>query len=138
MSTVVMTIDNPTLRIAFAAGMVLAGIGVAWVVVPALFQLLIGYAVTDRGLTVRLFHLIPLIAIDGADIAEIKVISGTESVKVAWRHPFSLLRLGNRFTSRGVFIVRRTGVFRRVPITPRDPETFVARVRACQAGARNR
>ena len=133
-----MTIEDPTLRIGFALLMVIGGVGTALLVFTVLARVVIQYGLDQRAFSVKLFGVLPMVRIRYEDIVDVRVVSGFEATKLAWRYVYSTLRLGNRLTGKGVFITRKALFLKRIAITPDTPEQFVAEIlNNARAAAKN-
>lgn len=102
----------------------IAFIGAAVVFFLAVWALPVIYDyrfVGDR-IEVVLFRFMPVYTINIEDVGSIKVGD--------WRDlGFSTVHFGNRLRVSGVVVIeKKSGLFRRVAITPRDPDAFVAEV----------
>jgi|SRR5882757_3046830 hypothetical protein len=105
----------------------IAALGALVVLMAMVFALrfLYGYRVHNHAIEVVLFHLLPVYRIPIEDIESIQ--------KASWRElgiGGATLRLGNRVFGQGVLIQRRSGWFRRVVISPEDPDSFISLVAA--------
>ena len=130
-----MVIDNPTLRIVVGVLIMLGAVGTALLIFTVLAPVLMQYRLDGRGVSVRLFGLVPIVRVKYENIVDARVVSASEGMKLVWCHVFSTLRLGNRFTRRGVFITCKAGLTFRVGITPADPDQFVAELMDRKAAA---
>jgi hypothetical protein len=90
-----------------------------------LWRWIVRYRVTDLGIEVLLFGLIPESKTQLKDILEVRKVSFSELLP--WKNPKSVgwFRLGNRLWGDGVLIRRKRGIFRNFVITPDEPDEFV-------------
>jgi hypothetical protein len=86
-------------------------------------RLIYDYRITDCGIDIVLFHGLPIWRIPFDDIESVRIASWKEL-----NLGFTILRLGNRFTSRYLAIKKRGGWFRTVAITPADAEKFASQI----------
>jgi hypothetical protein len=105
---------------------ILLALGASLLIVFCL-RFVFGYRLDGQKINILFFRMFALYSIPIATIKIIK-IAGWKELGVGG----ATLRLGNRFTSRCVLIEKDDGIFRRVVITPTDPENFVGRVHLLQ------
>lgn len=102
---------------------VVLGVTVVLFVMIYGLRFLYGFRVCNHAIEVVLFGVFPVYQVRVEDVAEIK--------KVPWRDlriGGGILRLGNQFAGQCVLIQKRTGWFRRVVITPKNPDAFISQV----------
>jgi len=88
-------------------------------------RVIYGYRVRNRAIEITLFHVLPVYRLPIDNIEQIQ--------KASWYElgiGGCTLRLGNRITGQGVLIKKRKGWFRRVVISPNDPDKFISQVTA--------
>ena len=85
---------------------------------------LYNYRITDRGIEVVLIGKFPVMRVGFDNIAEIRVGPATKEML-----PFKGIAFGNRVWGRTVLVRQKTGLVRRLFITPDNPEQFVRKVR---------
>jgi hypothetical protein len=108
----------------------IAGFGACIILCLMAFSLrfVYDYRIEDRTIRFRLFNLIPIYSLSVDDIQTIQ--------KISWRQAGiggTTLRLGNRlFSLTGVLIQKRKGIFRKMVITPENPDEFIRAVGAAQ------
>ena len=100
----------------------IAVIGVALILSLVIYGLpfVYGYRVVNHRIEIVLFHALPIYRIFFDDIELVQKTSWSELGLGG-----GVLRFGNRFARQCVLIKRRTGLFRRVVITPADADTFI-------------
>jgi hypothetical protein len=82
------------------------------------------YQVTGRGIEIVLFGRFPLKRVPFNNIAEVRVGPTTREML-----PFKGIAFGNRVWGQTVLVRQKTGLVRRLFITPDNPEQFVRKVR---------
>jgi hypothetical protein len=87
--------------------------------------ILMTYRFTDKGL--RITGIFTFLFIPYEEILEIKLLSSKEIWKLIFS--FNILRLGNRLWGTGVLIKRKSGFFKNLIISPKDPEMFVVEIK---------
>ena len=94
-----------------------------------MFQLfgryVLDYALDPDALSIRLFRTLRVMRIRYDDISEVRLQSGMGLA-------FSLfsLHLNNRLLGASLFLRKRGGIYHGVTLTPDNPESFVAELRA--------
>jgi hypothetical protein len=99
------------------------GAGLALFVASFALRLIYDCRITNGAIEIVLFHALPVYRIGFANIENVQILSWTQP-----RLGFTMLRFGNRFARRYVFITKRGGWFRHVAISPADPELFVSQI----------
>lgn len=102
--------------------MIIAFIGAAviFAMVILMLPMIYNYRFSNNRIEVVLFGAIPIYGINMKDVESIS-IGGWRDLGLFTVH------FGNRLRSSGVVVIsKRSGLFHRVAITPRDPESFVA------------
>lgn len=84
-------------------------------------RLLYNYDIHDNAIRVLILGSIPVASFPLGEIVEMKEVSLKETLKP----DFKTLRLGNRIIGRILEIRRSNGLFRRVLITPDEPDKFL-------------
>ena len=82
------------------------------------------YQVTDRGIEIVLFGKLPIKRIPFSNIAEVRM--GPTAREML---PFKGIAVGNRVWGQTVLVRQKTGLVKRLFITPDNPEQFVRKVR---------
>ena len=105
--------------------------GGALVLLVVIYSLrfLYGYRLANCAVEIILFRALPVYRIPVRDIELIQ--------KASWRKlgiGGTTLRLGNRLARECVLIQKRTGLIRRIVITPDDADRFISQVNASRQG----
>jgi|SRR6185437_13442144 len=82
---------------------------------------LMTYKLTDKGIKIMGFFTLVFISYD--DIDDVTIFPSEEALKL-FSSP-DVLRLGNRFMGSGILIKRKSGILKKVFISPKNPEEFV-------------
>lgn len=107
------------------------GAGVLLAVVICALPVIYDYRIANKRIEVVLFGIVSVYGIRVDDI---------ESISVGdWRDlGLATVHFGNRFRSSGIVIIeKRSGIFHRVAMTPRNPVQFIASVGDAADVARN-
>lgn len=95
-----------------------------------LWRYIYNYRISERGIEILLFGIMPLMCMHFKDIVEIKIVPLSQIWPWVSIRMFFTLRYGNRFWGQAVLVRRQHGIFRAVIITPDDAENFVEKVKA--------
>ena len=101
--------------------------------------LVTNYKITEDAVVISLGRVIRVARISLADLTDIRVVRSWSDWKELILHPF-YLQMGNRAFGRrgGVLLCRSRGLFRRILISPDEPDEFVQQARQHMDRVRHR
>lgn len=110
---------------------ILAGFAICVIGTQFLMPVVVNYQITPSCLWITMFGLLPVYRIPLRD-ASVQKLSFLECLTDP--HSFGNLGIVNRFGWRGYVLIRRnSGIFRRVLVSPSDPDTFIEKLVASGA-----
>ena len=112
------------------SGFLVAALGAVLILFAMIYALrfIYGYRIKDGAIEILLFRVLPIYRISISDIEHIGILPRGS----LWISPF-VFRLANRLTRNSVLIHRRTGLVRKIVLTPDEPFRFIDQVKAIRA-----